>query len=94
MDDLKPYDPNADADLLRPAYKPRERTSDPEVVISEMCAIRAMAGEHLGWEHAADCICAAERGHKSFTDDGPVTEFVRQAVKEKISRDMLNRGAR
>lgn len=86
MNDIKPHAPDEDADLLRPAHKLRERTSDPEVVIKEMCQIRAFVAQSLGWEHAADCICATRRRDPGFIDDGPVTEFIRQAVHEKIGR--------
>ena len=66
---------------------PRGCTKDPEQVISEMCGIRGDVARHLGWKHSADCICADRRGVAHFRDDGPVTEFIRAAVAEKIARE-------
>ena len=66
---------------------PRGCTKDPEQVISEMCRIRGDVGRHLNWQHAADCICADRREVAHFRDDGPVTEFIKTAVAEKIARE-------
>jgi len=67
--------------------QPRGRTENPEQVITEMCKIRKTVGEHFHWHHAADCICAGFREAQYFRDDGPVTEFIREAVAEKIARE-------